>query len=87
VSLCTCPCHGPGFPTPGRHALGFCACYDNQPTATCGQCSHAQPVISDDESEGPILKCHRYPPTLFVLDGEVTQAFPDAVDACGEWSA
>jgi hypothetical protein len=52
----------------------------------CATCKHSEPVLSDIETEGPLLKCRRYPPTVLVLDGEVIQAFPDASDPCGEWS-
>jgi hypothetical protein len=52
----------------------------------CSNCSFSRPTISDEPTEGPILKCHRYPPQLFILDESVTQAFPDATDACGEWA-
>ena len=42
-------------------------------------------MISDLESEGPMLKCLRYPPSLFVIDGRVHQGSPDATDLCGEF--
>jgi hypothetical protein len=52
----------------------------------CFVCRHSRPTITDDDGE-PILKCHRYPATLFVLDGELTQTWPDAVEICGEWAS
>ena len=52
---------------------------------SCSSCRHSRPTLTDGDPE-PILKCHRYPPTLFVLDDELTQAFPDANEPCGEWS-
>jgi hypothetical protein len=57
---------------------------DTGTNTSCATCRHSQPTITDDDDQ-PILKCHRYPPTLFVLDGELTQAWPDANHVCGEW--
>lgn len=51
---------------------------------TCANCIHSTPVLSDHPHEGPILKCHRYPPVLIILDGDVSQAHPDAYEVCGE---
>jgi hypothetical protein len=53
--------------------------------AECAQCRFSRPTISDNPEEGPILKCHRYPPTLMVIDDEVIQAYPDANEWCGEF--
>lgn len=50
----------------------------------CSTCNYSAPMIGDDGD--PVLKCRRYPAALFVWDGHVTQAFPDAVDPCGEHS-
>lgn len=50
----------------------------------CSTCNYSAPTIGDDSE--PVLKCRRFPPVLFVLDGQPTQAFPDAVDPCGEHS-
>lgn len=59
--------------------------YVNEPL-TCANCNYAQPAISDEPDEGPLWKCHRYPPTLLVVDDEIIQAFPDADEVCGEHS-
>lgn len=53
---------------------------------SCSNCNYSRPAISDDPDEGPILKCHRYPPVMFVIDDEVNQSFPDAYEICGEHS-
>lgn len=53
---------------------------------SCSNCQHSVLGFSDVESEGPLLKCHRYPPTLLVVAGEIAQAFPDAYEVCGEHS-
>lgn len=50
---------------------------------TCESCKHSRPTITDDFE--PLLKCHRYPPQLFVLAGVVNQAWPDANEPCGEY--
>lgn len=50
---------------------------------TCDGCWYAVPTISDDQQ--PMVKCHRFPPAIFVHEGEVAQAFPDASDRCGEY--
>jgi hypothetical protein len=52
---------------------------------TCEGCVYANPAISDIEEEGPLMFCHRYPPQLFILDGELTQAYPQALNGCGEY--
>lgn len=55
---------------------------------TCATCRHSTPVLSDEPAEGPILKCRRYPPVIFIdADGELGQTSPDATDVCGEWLA
>lgn len=51
----------------------------------CATCYYSRAVISDEEDEGPILKCHRFPPLLFVFEDEIIQAFPDADEWCGEY--
>lgn len=53
---------------------------------SCATCRHSRPVLSDIEEEGPLLKCHRYPAQMLVVDGDVIQAQPDADEPCGEWS-
>jgi hypothetical protein len=52
----------------------------------CGTCKFVEIVILDD-GDGPALTCRRFPPTLFVLDGEVTQTLPQVTqdDWCGEY--
>lgn len=52
---------------------------------TCATCCHSRPTISDVESEGPLLKCVRYPPTVVVLDGVLLGVQPDADEPCGEF--
>lgn len=49
----------------------------------CEGCIFALPTVTDDEDV--TVKCRRYPPALFVLDGIVTQSFPDASERCGEY--
>ena len=49
----------------------------------CGGCLHATPTVTDDDDV--TMKCRRYPPVLFILDGELTQTFPDAYMRCGEY--
>jgi len=56
----------------------------NRDDPSCSRCVHSRSTISDVEAEGQLLKCHRYPPVLFVLDDELRQGHPDAVEACGE---
>jgi hypothetical protein len=51
---------------------------------TCAECAHSRPALTDVENE-PILKCHRYPATIFVFDGEIAQTYPEADEPCGEW--
>jgi hypothetical protein len=51
----------------------------------CSTCQHSRPTLTDPPEE-PILKCHRYPPVLLVLNGELLQSWPDAVEPCGEYS-
>lgn len=52
---------------------------------SCDTCRFARPTISDNPNEGPILKCHRHPPIIINLDGDVVQTNPDAGDWCGEY--
>lgn len=51
----------------------------------CNTCRFSYPLISDNPDQGPIMKCRRFPPQIFVHDGDVTQGYPDAHDGCGEW--
>lgn len=54
----------------------------------CADCRYSQVDHEPDEGydDGPLLRCHRYPPTVFGLDGEATQTWPNvrAEDWCGE---
>ena len=54
-------------------------------SARCVNCAHGEPSVLEDETL--TIQCLRYPPQLFVLDGEVSQCVPQMVgDAfCGEW--
>lgn len=52
----------------------------------CTNCRFSRPHISDHEEEGPILKCHRYPPVVMATEEEIIQTFPSADEWCGEWS-
>jgi hypothetical protein len=51
----------------------------------CANCTFAQVNEFDDGTFG--LNCQRFPPTLLVLDGVVTRAWPTVTndDVCGEW--
>lgn len=54
---------------------------------SCSTCEFADPGVGD---EGELLvHCRRFPPQLFVLDGETTQAWPQPHhgDWCGEYRA
>lgn len=53
--------------------------------SNCDGCFFATPTVTDDAELG--VKCHRFPPVIFVLEGEVTQTFPDAYDKCGEYKS
>lgn len=53
--------------------------------ASCSRCRHSRPALSDD-GETPLLKCHRYPATVFMLGDEVAQTYPEADEPCGEYS-
>lgn len=57
-----------------------------RPGQGCMNCRFSRPALSDEDNE-LMLKCHRYPPVLLVLDGDVIQAYPDAAEWCGEWRA
>jgi hypothetical protein len=52
----------------------------------CSNCDHHEEAVMDD---GPVYQCRRYPPVMFVLQGEVTETWPqvDADDWCGEWKS
>ena len=51
----------------------------------CDTCAFGVPCMLDEGEV--VLKCHRFPPVIVVLDGEVTQVLPqvDELDWCGEW--
>lgn len=55
----------------------------------CLTCTHSQITEANAPGmEGEIIaECHRFPPQVFVLNGEVTQAYPSVTnnDICGEW--
>ncbi len=51
----------------------------------CVSCVYSVLGISDDLEDDPILKCHRFPPVIFVIDNEVAQTSPDANYVCGEF--
>jgi len=55
---------------------------------TCASCRFSGPGFAEDDHDDPtpVLLCGRYPPSLFVLGGQVTQAVPQvhADDWCGE---
>jgi hypothetical protein len=53
--------------------------------ATCSNCTYGEVAIGDDSV--PRVDCHRYPPLLFVVDGDPQTAFPqvEGTDWCGEW--
>lgn len=51
----------------------------------CSDCIHSRVTVSDVEEEGPILKCHRFPPVMMVINSQVVQGYPDADQYCGEW--
>ncbi len=51
----------------------------------CSTCVFSEPMISDEENEGPLLKCLRYPPTLMRIGQELIQVNPDANTKCGEY--
>lgn len=55
----------------------------------CVNCRYSRVDHEPDQGfdDGPLLRCHRYPPTLVVIDGEPAQILPDvrADDWCGEY--
>lgn len=50
---------------------------------SCDGCYFALPTVTDDKDV--LVKCRRFPPAVFVKDGELWQAFPDAEFRCGEY--
>jgi len=50
----------------------------------CTGCRHASPTVSP-KNETLLFECLRYPPTLFYIDGEFINIFPDAIRRCGEY--
>ncbi len=57
----------------------------------CASCRFSQVDHEPGEGydDGPLLRCHRYPPTVMGVEGEVVQTWPNvqAVDWCGEYQA
>ena len=51
----------------------------------CTSCAHCHPIITEGESL--VEECRRYPPQVFILEGEFTQSFPNAGERCGEFKA
>jgi hypothetical protein len=58
---------------------------------SCADCRYSQIDHDDDGSfeDGPLLRCHRFPPQLLALDGDVAQSWPNVTetDWCGEHAA
>ncbi len=54
---------------------------------SCGTCRYGEPGITADD-EQLILECRRYPPQLFVVNGDVARTWPQmqSHDWCGEWA-
>jgi hypothetical protein len=50
----------------------------------CTGCRYASPTISS-KNESLLFECLRYPPTLFYIDGDFVNVFPDAIRRCGEY--
>jgi hypothetical protein len=59
--------------------------------ASCADCRYSQIDHDDDGSfeDGPLLRCHRFPPQTFGLDGSAAQTWPNVTetDWCGEHAA
>lgn len=55
-------------------------------TVNCLTCTFSHVNELDDDA-GFDMRCLRFPPQLFVLDGELSQAVPsvNAEMVCGEW--
>lgn len=49
----------------------------------CSNCKHSRPTLTDDSE--PNLKCMRYPPQIFIWEGDLHQGWPDAIMVCGEF--
>ena len=49
----------------------------------CTGCRYAQPTVS--KTENLLLECFRYPPTVFFIDDDFVNVFPDAIRRCGEY--
>lgn len=61
----------------------------NDPTNTCGTCSHLGHEANPRNMKDPILVCRRFPPTVLVVGpGNVGGGFPPtrAEWTCGEWA-
>lgn len=58
----------------------------------CTSCRYSQVDHgSEDEGfmDGPLLRCHRFPPAVFALDDVASQTWPNVGpdDWCGEYEA
>lgn len=52
-----------------------------------GDCAGCMYAVEDFGDDGEFMKkCQRYPQSLFVVNGFVMQAFPDAIHRCGEYT-
>jgi hypothetical protein len=56
---------------------------------SCPSCCYSQVDHEDDNGfdDGPLLRCHRFPPTVIALGGELVQTWPNVkeTDWCGEY--
>jgi hypothetical protein len=53
----------------------------------CTDCRYSQVDTGDDFPDGPLLRCHRYPPQVFTFGDIAGQTWPNVGpdDWCGEW--
>lgn len=58
---------------------------DTDGSDICTVCIFSEVGMSDNISDGLVLKCCRYPPTVVSLGAELVQTRPDAVGWCGEF--
>jgi hypothetical protein len=56
--------------------------------ADCSSCRFSRVDYMEGEGydDGPLMRCHRYPPQIFVVDGDPAQTWPNIGpdDWCGE---
>jgi hypothetical protein len=56
--------------------------------ANCVDCRYSQVDHQEGDGfdDGPLLRCHRYPPQVFALGDEAAQTWPNVTpdDWCGE---